>query len=79
MSYASISTGYSNGEIKYPIGKSIFAVNLPLKLFPSTSTIADISGRKVFHTLFDKHLDHMLMKFQQNHMVRTQLFETIIY
>ena len=31
---------------------------------------------KFLHTLFDKYLDHMLVKFEQNRMVRiTQNFE----
>ena len=35
----------SNGNIKHPIGirgKSIFAVHLPLKIFPATVANADI-------------------------------------
>ena len=46
----------SNGNIKYPIGKSIFAVNLPLKLFPATVANADIGSLKSLHTLFDKNV-----------------------
>ena len=61
----------SNGNIKYLIGKSIFAVNLPLKLFPATIANADIGSLKSLHTLFDKYLDHMLVKFEQNCMVQT--------
>ena len=61
----------SNGNIKYPIGKSIFVVNLPLKLFPATVTNADIGSLKSLHTLFDKDLDHMMVKFEQNCMVQT--------
>ena len=57
--------------MKYPIGKSIFAVNLPLKLFPATVANADIGSLKSLHTLFDKYLDHMLVKFEQNRMVQT--------
>ena len=56
---------------KYPIGKSIFAVNLPLKLFPVTVANAGIGSLKSLHTLFDKHLDHKLVKFEQNCMVQT--------
>ena len=40
----------SNGNIKCPIGKSIFAVNLPLKLFRATVTNADIRSLKSLHT-----------------------------
>ena len=57
--------------IKYPIGKSIFAVNLPLKLFPATVANADIGSLKSLHTLFDKYLDHILVKFEQNCIVQT--------
>ena len=32
---------------------------------------ADIGSLKTFHTLFDKYLDHMLVKFEQNRMVQT--------
>ena len=32
----------SQSNIKYPIGKSIFEANLPLKLFPSAIANADI-------------------------------------
>ena len=45
----------SNSNIKYPIGKSNFEVNLPLKLFPAAVANAD----------------HMLVKFDQNCMVQT--------
>ena len=57
--------------MKYSIGKSIFAVNLSLKLFPATVANADIGSLKSLHTLFDKYLDHMLVKFEQNRMVQT--------
>ena len=40
----------SNGNIKYLIGKSIFAVNLPLQLFPATVANADIESLKYRHT-----------------------------
>ena len=32
---------------------------------------ADIGSLKSLHTLFDKYLDQMLMKFEQNRMVQT--------
>ena len=60
------------GNIKYPIGKSIFAVNLQLKHFPATIANADIGSLKSLHTLFDKYLDHLLVKFEQNCMVQTK-------
>ena len=61
----------SNGNIKHLIGKSIFAVNVPFKLFPAIDANADIRSLKSLHTLFNKYLDHKLVKFQQNCMVQT--------
>ena len=58
-------------NIKYPIEKSIFAVNFLLKLLPATIANADIGSLKSLNTLFDKYLDHMLVKFEQNYMVQT--------
>ena len=55
----------SNGNIKYPIGTSIIAVKLSLKLFPVAVANADIGSIKSLHTLFDKYLDYMLVKFEQ--------------
>ena len=49
----------------------MFAVNLPLKLFPATIANADIGSPKSVYTLFDKYLDHLLVKFEQNCMVQT--------
>ena len=43
-----------NGYIKYLIGKSIFAVNLLLKLFPATVVNADIESPKSLHTFLYK-------------------------
>ena len=40
----------SNGNLKFPIRKSIFPVNLPLKLFRATVANADIKSLKSFHT-----------------------------
>ena len=34
-----------------------------------TTNDADIGSLKPFHSLFDKYLDHMLVKFEQNRMV----------
>ena len=45
--------------IKYPIGISVFAENLPLKLFPAAVANADIGSLKSLHTLFDKYLNHI--------------------
>ena len=33
-------------------------------------TDVDIGSLKSLHTLFDKHLHHMLVKFEQNRMVQ---------
>ena len=44
----------SNRNIKYPSVKSIFAVNLTLKLFPATTANADIGSVKSLHKSFDK-------------------------
>ena len=40
----------NNDNIKYPIGKSIFAVNLPLKLSRANVASADIESLKSLHT-----------------------------
>ena len=46
------------------------------RIFYVTITDADIGSLKSLNTLFDKYLDHMLVKFEQNRMVRTiQIFE----
>ena len=66
-----LDVNISNGNVKYPSGKSIFAVNLPLKLFTATVANADIGSQKSLHTLFDTYLDHMLVEFEQNCMVQT--------
>ena len=64
------NTSISNGNINSPIGKPLFAVNLPLKLFRATVDNADTKSLESLHTLFDMYLDHMLVKFEQNPMVR---------
>ena len=70
----------SNGNIKCPIGKSLLAVNLPLKLFRATIANADIGSLKSLHTSLKKCLYHMLVNFEQNCMVQTtrnfELFDT---
>ena len=62
----------SNDNLKYPIGKSIFAVNLLLKLFRATVDVANAitESLRSLHTLFDTYLDHMLAKFEPNRIVR---------
>ena len=59
-----------NGSIKCPIEKSIFAVNLALKLYLATGSNADTGSLKSLHTLFNMYLDHMLAKFESNFMVQ---------
>ena len=61
----------THGNIKYPIGRSIFAVNLPLKLFRDTIVNADIESFKSLHTFLTKCLYHMLVKCEQIRIVRT--------
>ena len=56
------------------VGKS-FDGKFTVKIYFSIGyfiTDADISSLKLLHTLFDKYLDHMLVKFEQNRMVRTK-------
>ena len=40
------------------------------RTFYVTITDADIESIKFLPKLFDKYLDHMLLKFEQNHMIR---------
>ena len=40
-------------------------------MFYITIADTDIGSLKSLHTLFDKYLDHMLVKFEQNRMVPT--------
>ena len=58
-----------NGNIKYQVGKLIFAVNLPLQIFRATLSNADTGSLNSLHTLFDKYLDNMLAGFEPNRMV----------
>ena len=47
----------------------------PAREGPGYATVtiadADIGSLNSLHTLFDKYLDHVLVKFEQNRMVRT--------
>ena len=67
----SVSAMVTHGNINYPIGRSIFAVNLPLKLFRDTIVNADIESLKFLHTFLTKCLYHMLVKCEQIRIVRT--------
>ena len=60
----------SNVNLKYPIGKPIFAVNTPLKLFHATVANTNTESLKSLHTLFDTYSDYMLAKFEPNRTVR---------
>ena len=62
----------NNGNIKGPIRKSIFDVNLPIKLFRGIVAYADIWSLKSLHAFLKRCLYHILVKFEQNHMVQTK-------
>ena len=70
----------SNGNIKCPIEKSIFTINLPLEHFHATVANADTGSAKSHHTLLNTYLDHVLAKFEPSRMVRIaqnfELFDT---
>ena len=59
------------GTLDFQCQHQQFAVNLPLDLFPATVAKADIGSQMSLQTLFDKYLDHMLVKFKRNCMVQT--------
>ena len=59
---------HHNANIKCPIGKSIFAINLPLKLFRATIANADLGSLKSLHTFLEDCL-YMLVEFVQNTFV----------
>ena len=40
-------------------------------VFYLTTAYADVGSLKSLHTLFGKHFDHILVKFEQNRMGRT--------
>ena len=60
----------SSGNIKCPIGNLILAINFQLKLFCATVGNAGIGSLKSLPTLFDMWLDHIMVKFEQNRMIR---------
>ena len=43
------------------------------RVFYDTIADTDIESLKSLHTLFDKYLDHMLVKFEQNRTVWTKI------
>ena len=57
-------------DFRLPIGKSIFAINLPLKLFSATVANVNTESLKSLHTLFDTYLDYMLAQFESNRVVQ---------
>ena len=59
------------------MGKSIFTVNLLLKLFRATVDNADIGSLKSLHTFLKKYLYHMLVKFEQ--IVWSKLHEILSF
>ena len=52
-------------------GKFIAEIDFPIGYFMLPVADADIGGLKSLHTLFDKYLDHILVKFEQNCMIQT--------
>ena len=60
-------------------GKFTVKIDFSIGYFYIVIADADIESLKSLHTLFDKYFDHMLVKFEQNRMVRTipnfQLFD----
>ena len=60
----------SNSNVEYLIGKSILAVNLPLKNFRVILANANSDSVKSLHTLFDMYLDYMLEEFEPSRTVR---------
>ena len=49
------------------------------RAFYVTITDADIVSLKSLHILFDKYVDHMLVKFEQNLLVRTIQFFVLFW
>ena len=47
-----------------------FSAKIDFPTFYVTITGTDIGSLKSLHTLFDRYLDHMLVKFEQNRMIR---------
>ena len=52
-------------------GKFTSKIDFFDRVFYVTIADADIGSLKSLHTLFDKHLDHMLVQFEQNCMIWT--------
>ena len=66
-SFATVARKSCNGNFFFAkIAKNWFSD----RAFYVTITDVDIGSPKSLHTLFDKYLDHMLVKFEQNRMIR---------
>ena len=64
-------SAFSNSNVKFPIGKSIFAVNFLFQLFHATIIAnADIERPKSLHTLFGKYLGHIWVNFGMGQTTR---------
>ena len=57
----------SNGSKESSTANLLRKIGFPIGYFFVTIADADIGNLKFLHTLFDKYLDHMLVKFEQNH------------
>ena len=63
---------FQHQQWKYKIsGRKINFCELTVKTLPCYRANAEIKRLKFLHTLFDKCLDHMLVKFERNRMVQT--------
>ena len=56
-------------------GKSTAKNDFLIGYFMLPLLMLTLEGQKSLHTLFEKYLDHMLVKFEQNHMVRTNSYD----
>ena len=60
----------NNSNINCLIGKLIFAINLPLKVFSAPVASTENGSLNSLYTLFNTYLEHMLTKFGPNRIVR---------
>ena len=70
--FVRINVSVCNCNIKCPIGKSIFTINLQLKIFHAAVANSDIGTQIFLHTLFT-YLGQMLAKFQPKRRVKNKL------
>ena len=52
-------------------GKFTTKIDFSIEHFMLPSLMLTLGSLKSLHTSFDKYLDHMLVKFEQNRIVRT--------